>query len=73
MNSTRSQPQRREETVHIINGAAADKRQCAVEFAFGARQRGNEARGRHNLVGPRRQVEKGAIDVEKNGKGGVAQ
>ena len=73
VNAARSQPQRREETIYIINGPATDERQGASELALNTRQRRNEARGRHNLVGARRQIEKGAIDVEKKSELGVAE
>ena len=69
MNSARSQPQRREQTVHIVDRAAADQRQCAVNLAFHPRQRRDQARGGDHVVRPRRQVEQRAIDVKKRANG----
>ena len=73
MNAARSQPQRREQMVDLFDGAAADERQCAGEFAFGARQRCNKACGRHDFLGARRQIEQRAIDIEKKSERGIAQ
>ena len=68
VDSACAQAQRREHAVEVRYGAAADKRDGAVERAIERGQVSDEAGGSHNVAWPRGQIEEGSVHIEKQGK-----
>jgi hypothetical protein len=69
----RTQAQRLEQTIEIVNGAAANQGHGASEVAFSLRQGRHKSGGRRNFMRPFGEVEQSAVDVEKQGDRPVAR
>ena len=73
MDPARAQAQWLEKTIEVVDLPAADERKRTGKSAFGAPKRCDETLRRDDLVRPERQIEQGAVDVEKEGDRRVAQ